>query len=942
MTITTTQPLSSGRRECAKVVSVVMVMLVAMVVVMEPTNAQSAIDSTTANLVLYFPFDDLTAVGPYTNTCPSNAGLPALVNAASMPGVRSAPGMIGNALSLSSTANFTFDFPDGLIETALFPRLATNQLSMMAWVKVTGQRTNSDGSCKQMRIIGDNTANFEGIGIFIDPFIDLGSSCKTRFNAYVQIEGQAKVFWRSGQASEKTSPNDGTFQKNEWIHVAATWDGKALRLFLNGSSAGASTTPGTDDDFVLSVGDPTEYIADIIGAVDDLRFYDTALQTSQLREVMSITRSLGSPSLTIDYPANITLAGVPQEDFLIANGTDPNGVALAYLWDLPTACQLFSFPNGATGKKVEISIFSKGLAVMTGSTTNSELCQTNTVSFDIIAAPVDIVSALADQSVFKNESSSVTVSVEGFPTPFISWEFSTVEEFILPNGSTTVQSFWKPIAGQNSATLTLFNTDGSFDLDESPPTNSTPRAAGESITVRAAVRSRLSGATIYSSNSTVVADTVLRPTPKPVPGDGDGDGDNKLPEIIVPVVVGSLICCCCCLLLLLLVFLILARGRRQEDSFYRINVVEPDYTELAYGRMLQPHHAATKKQLPALQRLEMLMINSNFVFTQSLCENAKATEADGLAKIVTFIYAGHDQATGLVQHFTTREVESSNKEGTLFRANSMASKMFTTYARIVASAYVWFIFARAVAELDAMAHQSERDEEEGMMGQPSQNSSLLGPVVMEVDPTKMEEAADDKVNTLQLWLVAQKLFVALESSSNHVPTEVRQILRHVHDQVVQSFNEQAAHKAMGGFLFLRLLCPSLMAPQVYGLLPEPPHPTSQRQLILLAKVMQNLANDTLPGKKEHYMERLNEFITSNQDSLRHFYDGLIRRADEGPRNSSRVPQEVRTNAVVQLHKFITDNHDRVLAQLSQDDKQLADELQDILEAIGDVDVDEDI
>ena len=32
---------------------------------------------------------------------------------------------------------------------------------------------------------------------------------------------------------------------------------------------------------------------------------------------------------------------------------------------------------------------------------------------------------------------------------------------------------------------------------------------------------------------------------------------------------------------------------------------------------------------------------------------------------------------------------------------------------------------------------------------------------------------------------------------------------------------------------------------------------AQRQLILVTKVLQNLANDTLPGKKEGYMERLN-------------------------------------------------------------------------------------
>lgn len=136
-------------------------------------------------------------------------------------------------------------------------------------------------------------------------------------------------------------------------------------------------------------------------------------------------------------------------------------------------------------------------------------------------------------------------------------------------------------------------------------------------------------------------------------------------------------------------------------------------------------------------------------------------------------------------------------------------------------------------------------------------TTLLGPMIMEVDPSKMDEAADEAVNTLQvrrhgvwvknvcgsswctwclclpfafakccchivghdqLWLVAQTLFSGLVTHKSGVPSEVRLILRHVQSEVQGKFSDQAAHKAMGGFLFLRLLCPSLMAPQVYGLL----------------------------------------------------------------------------------------------------------------------------
>ena len=39
---------------------------------------------------------------------------------------------------------------------------------------------------------------------------------------------------------------------------------------------------------------------------------------------------------------------------------------------------------------------------------------------------------------------------------------------------------------------------------------------------------------------------------------------------------------------------------------------------------------------------------------------------------------------------------------------------------------------------------------------------------MEVDPKKLDEASDPEVNTLQLWLIVQKLFVAITRNYNEV------------------------------------------------------------------------------------------------------------------------------------------------------------------------------
>jgi neurofibromin 1 len=54
-----------------------------------------------------------------------------------------------------------------------------------------------------------------------------------------------------------------------------------------------------------------------------------------------------------------------------------------------------------------------------------------------------------------------------------------------------------------------------------------------------------------------------------------------------------------------------------------------------------------------------------------------------------------------------------------------------------------------------------------------------------------------------------------------------------------------------------------VAPEVEGLLDTAPSRDLRRGLLLIAKVIQNLANNVLFGAKEPYMYPLNKFLTQN-------------------------------------------------------------------------------
>lgn len=49
-------------------------------------------------------------------------------------------------------------------------------------------------------------------------------------------------------------------------------------------------------------------------------------------------------------------------------------------------------------------------------------------------------------------------------------------------------------------------------------------------------------------------------------------------------------------------------------------------------------------------------------------------------------------------------------------------------------------------------------------------------------------------------------------------------------------------RVVSGFIFLRLLCPSLLNPRQFGLVGEQPTPSATRSLVMVAKCLQNLAN----------------------------------------------------------------------------------------------------
>jgi hypothetical protein len=89
------------------------------------------------------------------------------------------------------------------------------------------------------------------------------------------------------------------------------------------------------------------------------------------------------------------------------------------------------------------------------------------------------------------------------------------------------------------------------------------------------------------------------------------------------------------------------------------------------------------------------------------------------------VLAGQFQAYNFVAHSITHEVDIADEEGTLFRANSTAAKLFTQYMRMIALRYLWHVLVVSLHSLNDNAREAEPDASTGASGS-SSRSKVFG------------------------------------------------------------------------------------------------------------------------------------------------------------------------------------------------------------------------
>jgi len=338
------------------------------------------------------------------------------------------------------------------------------------------------------------------------------------------------------------------------------------------------------------------------------------------------------------------------------------------------------------------------------------------------------------------------------------------------------------------------------------------------------------------------------------------------PVVIAVIIIASILVAA--ILIGVIAVLLFKRYLREKR---KIVLVAPDFEKLCFVSVKYPDYPPEISSKFDSGIIEQLIINDG-IGMDVLWEVTKImplTDSDNFAKALVYAFARHDKALSLIMHFIQREV-AENEDGpdTLFRANSYATKAFKFYSKMIGLPY---LFRTIAVLLQGMLRELE-DQEENAKTE-SESDVKLFKVQYELDPEKMDESGDENINVLMLQLTCQKFLVQILRSAPNCPGEFKQLCAHIKSVVQDRFPDYVS-KAIGAFIFLRFFNTGITVPETYGLMPTPPKQQARRQLILLSKVLQNLANGVKFGSKESFMVKLNGFIEANQKKLVTFYDQI--------------------------------------------------------------------
>ncbi|KAF8645481.1 hypothetical protein AX16_007766 [Volvariella volvacea WC 439] len=309
---------------------------------------------------------------------------------------------------------------------------------------------------------------------------------------------------------------------------------------------------------------------------------------------------------------------------------------------------------------------------------------------------------------------------------------------------------------------------------------------------------------------------------------------------------------------------------------------------LGQGTKFDPEDRSTTVSRSA--RLYELVRGYNMTVALAICEVCPPSEVEMMISVLLNIFDTRQSLMSLIKLMIEREVAQTDGEANLFRSNSTCTRMLSAFAKIHGYNYLRSLIQPLVHTM-------------------SSKPPGLG---YDIDPQKVSEPELSQ-NVQNVKVVAASFLEIISSSITILPSMFREICAHI-AKVVSQIWPDSKFAAMGAFIFLRFISPAIVAPEIVDIeLPKNDAPLLRRGLKVIAKIIQNLANNIFFGKEAH-MTVLNKFLQENITNVTRFLSEIhkytvVENDDEWLGTTSDD-----TDFIV-LHRFFDKHADKVGKEL---------------------------
>ncbi|XP_055912329.1 ras GTPase-activating protein raskol isoform X2 [Eupeodes corollae] len=194
-----------------------------------------------------------------------------------------------------------------------------------------------------------------------------------------------------------------------------------------------------------------------------------------------------------------------------------------------------------------------------------------------------------------------------------------------------------------------------------------------------------------------------------------------------------------------------------------------------------------------------------------------------------------------------------------FRGNSLATKSMEAFLKLTGEQYLQDTLSAPINEII----HSDRD--------------------CEVDPLKATGSLVRQQQSLRNAVRAA--WSSIYESHKHFPPQLRECFATFRERLQTLGREDMADNLISASIFLRFLCPAILSPSLFNITNELPSIRATRNLTLVAKTLQTLANFTRFQGKENFMEFLNDFLEQEAPRMKEFLHNISTRPEHTPPES---------------------------------------------------------